>query len=82
MKKRIIIIPALVLITGLFVFAYSYGRQSEKKEAVEEDKIQIGVSFDSFVIERWLRDRDVFVSAARDLGAEVTIPTRKACARE
>lgn len=73
MKKRIIIIPTLILITGLLVFAYSYGRQSEKKEAVEEDKIQIGVSFDSFVIERWLRDRDVFVSAARDLGAEVNV---------
>lgn len=39
----------------------------------EEEKIRIGLSFDSFVIERWLRDRDVFVSAAQQLGAEVNV---------
>ena len=33
----------------------------------------IGLSFDSFVIERWTRDRDVFVSAANELGAEVNV---------
>ncbi|HKM04448.1 MAG TPA: substrate-binding domain-containing protein [Lachnospiraceae bacterium] len=40
---------------------------------VEEEKIQIGMSFDSFVIERWQRDRDVFVSKAKELGAEVNV---------
>ena len=39
----------------------------------ENEKIQIGMSFDSFVIERWQRDRDVFVSMAKELGAEVNI---------
>lgn len=39
----------------------------------EEEKIQIGMSFDSFVIERWQRDRDVFVSVAKELGAEVNV---------
>ncbi|MBQ6322833.1 MAG: substrate-binding domain-containing protein [Lachnospiraceae bacterium] len=34
---------------------------------------QIGLSFDSFVIERWLRDRDVFVSTAEELGASVNV---------
>ena len=29
--------------------------------------------FDSFVIERWQRDRDVFVSTAKELGAEVNV---------
>lgn len=33
----------------------------------------IGLSFDSFVIERWTRDRDVFVSTANELGAEVNV---------
>ena len=28
---------------------------------------------DSFVIERWIRDRDVFVATARELGAEVNV---------
>lgn len=39
----------------------------------EEDKIEIGMSFDSFVIERWQRDRDVFVSTAKELGATVNV---------
>lgn len=40
---------------------------------VEDDKIEIGMSFDSFVIERWQRDRDVFVSTAKELGATVNV---------
>ncbi len=49
--------------------------QKPGRESAEEskEKISIGVSFDSFVIERWIRDRDVFVSAARELGAEVNV---------
>lgn len=38
-----------------------------------EDTLQIGMSFDSFVIERWLRDRDLFDATARSLGAEVNV---------
>lgn len=46
-------------------------RQSENGE--KDDKLQIGLSFDSFVIERWIRDRDMFVSTAKELGAEVNV---------
>ena len=46
----------------------------ESGEPTEDDgKIQIGFSFDSFLIERWERDRDVFVSTAKELGAEVNV---------
>ena len=31
------------------------------------------MSFDSFIIERWQRDRDVFVSTAKEYGAEVNV---------
>ena len=37
------------------------------------EKPLIGISFDSFLIERWQRDRDVFVSTASELGAEVNV---------
>ena len=37
------------------------------------DKLMIGMSFDSFIIERWTRDRDVFVSVAKELGADVNV---------
>lgn len=43
------------------------------EEIGKEEKLQIGLSFDSFVIERWLRDRDMFVSTAQSLGAEVNV---------
>ncbi len=39
----------------------------------ETEKIQIGMSLDSFVVERWQRDRDIFVSTAKELGAEVNV---------
>lgn len=60
--------------------------QSETNEVVmkEEvnDKIQIGMSFDSFVIERWQRDRDVFVSTAKESGAEVNVQNANGDAEE
>lgn len=60
--------------------------QSETKEVVTKeeanDKIQIGMSFDSFVIERWQRDRDVFVSTAKELGAEVNVQNANGNAEE
>jgi ABC-type xylose transport system, periplasmic component len=71
-KKRsgvIIIITAVILILG------GCGRKNELESNYnrKEDKLKIGLSFDSFVIERWQRDRDVFVSTAQDLGAEVNV---------
>ncbi len=38
-----------------------------------KNEIQIGFSFDSLVIERWQRDRDVFVSQAQEAGAKVNV---------
>lgn len=49
-------------------------KEVEKKdEEPKNDAIQIGMSFDSFVIERWQRDRDVFVATAKENGAEVNV---------
>lgn len=42
-------------------------------EEQESEAIQIGLSMDSYLIERWQRDRDVFVSKAKELGAEVNV---------
>lgn len=41
--------------------------------STDKDRIQIGMTFDSFIIERWERDRDIFVSTAKDLGADVNV---------
>lgn len=45
----------------------------EKKQNEKKDAIQIGILFDTFSLERWQRDRDIFVSAASKLGAEVNV---------
>lgn len=39
----------------------------------DEDKIVIGFAMDTLVHERWLRDRDIFVAKANELGAEVIL---------
>ena len=65
-----LVMMMLVLsLSGCTTEETSNNKQNEK----EDDKVQIGFCFDSFVIERWQRDRDVFVSMAKELGAEVNI---------
>jgi len=49
------------------------GDTSRNNTVTTEKTIQIGMSFDSFVIERWLRDRDAFVKTAKELGADVNV---------
>lgn len=67
----------MLLITGMLALMLSGCREEPvSKEPVGEETseaIQIGITFDSFIIERWQRDRDVFVSAAQELGAEVNV---------
>lgn len=70
--KKSIFCMFILCITMAFV-----GCSDTKEPAYQKDeperKIQIGLSFDSFVIERWQRDRDVFVYTAEELGAEVNV---------
>lgn len=42
-------------------------------EPVTPHPLRIGLSMDSFVVERWIRDRDIFVSEAESLGAVVLV---------
>ena len=67
---------AIALITVLSLLLAVGCRVPEPKPVTpttKNDVCTIGLSFDSFVIERWTRDRDVFVSTANDLGAEVNV---------
>lgn len=64
----------IIILIVLTVFAGC--NTEERVEDVMEtkaDREQIGFSFDSFVIERWTRDKEVFVSAAAAMGADVNV---------
>ena len=44
-----------------------------------KNQIQIGITFDSYIIERWIRDRDVFVATASDLGTGKCSECERGC---
>lgn len=67
---------AILLLAAGCLLLTACGASTQEIEQVEEKEAsrpQIGMSFDSFVIERWLRDRDQFELTARDLGADVNV---------
>lgn len=72
MKKRALLTLCITILIVVICGCSNQKEHSEKTD-VAKDKITIGLSFDSFVIERWQRDRDVFVSTAQDMGAEVNV---------
>jgi len=65
----------LLIICILLTMTACSSSEPESKQIAEKstDSIQIGLSIDSFVIERWSRERDLFVSKAQELGAEVNV---------
>lgn len=66
---KLLIIMLLTMLLGC-----SSQEATSPKEAVQKpDNVQIGLSIDSLVIERWTRERDLFVSKAQELGAEVNV---------
>jgi D-xylose transport system substrate-binding protein len=64
-----------ILFLCILVMFSGCGSQSTSAQSNKEndDTVKIGMCFDSFVIERWQRDRDVFVTTAKELGAEVNV---------
>ena len=72
MEKVLSVILAMIL-TVVSVAGCGQAAKENDVETSESDAIQIGFSMDSFLIERWQRDRDLFVSKAQELGAEVNV---------
>ena len=61
-------LACLVLFTGC-------SKKETNKSAENQDnkRLTIGFSIDSFVIERWRRDCDIFMAAAKEYGASVIV---------
>lgn len=71
--KKGIVLMLTAIMTAMSVFGCGQAAPESDTETKESDAIQIGFSMDSFLIERWQRDRDLFVSKAQELGAEVNV---------
>ena len=76
--KRILAVVMTALLASVLLWGCGEDtRRTVSKTAAEseaeENGVRIGISFDSFVIERWLRDRDVFTATAQNLGAQVNV---------
>lgn len=70
-KRALPAVMCVILILGMTACAAA--GQEESDEKPDNGEIKIGICFDSYLIERWERDRDIFVSTAKDLGAEVNV---------
>ena len=67
------VIAVLMILSVLLCAGCRTPEPKEVTPTTKDEVCTIGLSFDSFVIERWTRDRDVFVSTANELGAEVNV---------
>ena len=80
MKKRRFS-AALILAAMLLLSACADASQETVQEVPadageeKDDGIRIGITFDTFALERWTRDRDVFMDTARKMGATVDVQT-------
>lgn len=74
MTRRKVMIGILVVVLMLLSLGYYIKTSSDRDlKTLEKDTIKIAFLMDSLVIERWQKDRDIFMSRAKELGAEVTI---------
>lgn len=73
MKKKLAMILCLTLLASLLVSCKTGNEERVQTEKKEEAELEIGITFDTFVLERWIRDRDVFVSTASKYGAKVDV---------
>jgi D-xylose transport system substrate-binding protein len=67
------VLAILCVLSLLFCAGCNTPENKDITPTTKNEVCTIGLSFDSFVIERWTRDRDVFVSTANELGAEVNV---------
>lgn len=79
MKRRRYLIVVIGLILGLTAILMlrremaSQPLEPDAHEPSDNSTVQIGFTFDTFVIERWQRDRDAFIATCQELGAVVDV---------
>ncbi len=72
MKRKRLVVPAVLFIFTVILWGCKKNESKTTDDAVNES-ITIGFSIDTFVIERWRRDCDVFIASAKENGAQVIV---------
>lgn len=63
-----------VIVAAVMLFAFTAnGQDTSKEKKKENEEIIIGLSIDDLRLERWQKDRDLFVAQAKKLGAKVIV---------
>lgn len=70
MKQSAFSLAILALVTTLTGCGQKAETPAAPTNAPSEGAIKIGMSFDSLLVERWQKDRDIFMAEAERLGAE------------
>lgn len=74
MRKRILAVLMIVtLMMSLLTGCKTEKENNQKEDTDQKETIEIGITFDTFILERWTRDRDIFVATAQKAGAEVDV---------
>ena len=73
MKKAGLFFTVLICCAALLAGCGRSAENSTDAGEPKEDRVVIGFAMDTLVHERWLRDRDIFVAKAKELGAEVIL---------
>ncbi len=63
----------ITVLTLVALLMFLYGCGSDKIPDNEDNVLKIGFVYETMTVERWLRDRDIFVAKAENLGAEVIV---------
>jgi len=85
-KVYLKLIPVFSILTASLLMLFgcadpSAPKKSEKADDTAAQKIKIGLSIESLRVERWPRDRDIFIAEAEKLGAEVIVQSADGNAR-
>lgn len=71
MRRGIVFFIGLVFVTVISVSCIKAGVNAKNKSS--KDKVKIGLSIDTLIIERWKRDCEIFIQTAEANGAEVIV---------
>ena len=71
MKNSVLVTISLILSVAIGLAFSNGGKEAAAEAGSGDKKIVIGLSMDTLKEARWIKDRDIFMARAKELGAEV-----------